>query len=185
MTDQNIIVDESQTTPQQTPPTSKSKTPFIFFVGIVAFTLFCLGTVTVIYLTKSKNKVQTNTSPTLIKTPRNVPSSSAPDIPPLYSGVEWEEQNKEKVVFHDEQSNTMELDGVLMISSPLNVYPSDFINYYRDGLENTGWNQIGVAGDPETIGGFYDYKKGNRFVTFGVRTLEGDGVGRALLQYSQ
>lgn len=184
MADINNNVDQQKISLEQPRQNSTIKKAPILMLSVATLALVCLAILGLYILRNPKSRVETNIFPTSMNAVTNTASATA-DIPPLYSGIKWEEQNKGRVAFHDEQSNIVDLNGILFLSSPLETYPSDFVNYYRDGLEKTGWNQIGVAGDPEGTGGFYDYKKGSRFVTFGVRTLEGDGVGRALLQYSQ
>ena len=126
---------------------------------------------------------QTVGSPSTIPTGVLNATDSA-DLPPLYPGIEWENAVQEKVLFHDENFNVIDLDGTSVISNPLDNYPFAFIEYYKNELEKMGWKQTSVAGAPDIDGGFYEYKKSNKYFLFGVRKNVDDQEGRALIQYT-
>jgi len=122
----------------------------------------------IIYLRLSHPQSVTPTPPPSVS-PTISPTSSpttAKELPPLYSGVQWQSTKSGKLVFRTSQNELIELDGYRTESVLLKTYPQDFIDYYRQELTRMGWTETGVASGPN--GESYWYNKNSKYIQFGI-----------------
>ena len=129
-----------------------------------------------------------NISP--IPNPPSTDSSSNPEpadlntttqLPKLYSGFQWETDQKKTLLFTSGKRR-IEQEGVYLESASLTEFPQEFINYYTKELTSSSFkqtlNSISAAGTTIT------YAKDDIFFTFGVENVyKGSGDSKTLSSY--
>lgn len=107
-------------------------------------------------------------------TPNDAPNGASPNIPnqdllpQLYSGLTWETAQK-KILTFTSGKRRIEHEGVYLESSKLTDFPYDFINYYINQLQDSGFKQTLNKIGPDGI--ITSFEKMGIFFTFGVKNV--------------
>ncbi len=120
--------------------------------------------------------------PVVPRTSLNSPNPlNSPNLPPLYSGLQWETTQKKLLIFTSGKRK-IEQEGIYLESVQTSVFPQDFINYYLESLKAQGFKETLNSINPEGI--TITYAKDNLFLTFGIKNIyKGSGDKKQLSGY--
>jgi hypothetical protein len=122
-----------------------------------------------------KQPTDQSLSPTAIPT---YPPSSTTDLPLLYPGLEWGEVEEVEIVAF----NPNTYNGYRVESQLLDVYPSQFIDYYFNTLFSNNWKLL-VDASEGPMGDFYGFGKGDRHLFMGVYKYPDREQYQAFIEY--
>ncbi|EKD85089.1 MAG: hypothetical protein ACD_38C00086G0009 [uncultured bacterium] len=89
-------------------------------------------------------------------------------LPALYSGLQWE-TNQKKLLIFTSGKRKIEQEGVYLESVQVSTFPQDFINYYLEGLKSGGFKETLNSINPEGI--TITYAQNDLFLTFGIKNI--------------
>lgn len=126
---------------------------------------------------------QPTSSPAVTSNPCQVLTKGSSDVPPLYSGIKWEQP---KVMEYEVPlgEGSQRRSGCLIQSSSVGLDSSDRVrDSYTREFENRKW-EIESAGDmPGT--GFVTWKKGTNYFVLRVNSTDNLNLKTILLFYSK
>ncbi len=104
-------------------------------------------------------------------------------FPPLYPNVQWGDIQQGEYLFRNQDLTPIKKEGYYIETTQ--VYTSDtvdnFLKYYRDNLETSGWQLTGVAGGG--VEEVDDYNKVDSY--FQVRSKISSGGSTLIITYSK
>jgi len=104
-----------------------------------------------------------------------------PNLPKLYSSLEWEVTQSKTLLFTSGKRR-IEQEGVYLESAQIIDFPQEFINYYTGELTNSGFKQTFNSSDPN--GTTITFAKDELFLTYGVKNIfQGSGDNKKLTGY--
>lgn len=149
-------------------------------IGWVAFLILAFGGVYVASLFQKEEPTasENHTPPTpiaVVNIPAPTTSASLiSDIPPLYPGLDWEATESGEFEFTNELGNKLILSGFYSRVTNLNLSPDDFIGYYSEILEISGWQENLNVASTGLGGGYFGYYKGNKYFEYGIFPSSGE-----------
>lgn len=121
---------------------------------------------------RSLSEVGPTTSP-------NPPNN--PNLPNLYPNLTWEVTQSKTLLFTSGKRR-IEQEGVYLESTELKDYPQDFLEYYTQALQSSGFKQTLNSSNPNGV--TITYAKDELFLTFGVKNVySGSGDKKQLVGY--
>ena len=132
----------------------------------------------------SSESLTSQTTPAIPNSPNapnlpNIPNQEL--LPKLYSGLQWD-LTQRKVLLFTSGKRRIEQEGVYMESAQVANIPQEFINYYTQSLQNSGFKETLNSSEPN--GTTVTYAKDDLFLTFGVKNVySGSGDNKKLTGY--
>lgn len=103
------------------------------------------------------------------------------ELPKLYSEIRWETATKKALLFTSGKRRITQ-EGLYLESLELKSFPEEFINYYTQALQSTGFAQTLSSQTPDGVQ--YSFEKSGLFFTFGVKNIYlGSGDKKQLSGY--
>lgn len=106
---------------------------------------------------------------------------NTPELPSLYSNLQWEATQKRVLIFTSGKRK-IEQEGIYLESAQVSTFPQEFINYYIEELKAESFKETLNSINPEGI--TITYAKDDLFLTFGIKNIyKGSGSAKQLSGY--